>query len=146
MEYNIDKNVKPKSWDGSNLPENLFNLVILDGSKRHQEGHQREYRRCLIGYLKRIVFKFIIGIERVEFYVHGWIRGRDSKLRIRDAYVHDIIEEKDEPFGELGRANWIKAHAAVAHPSGSKISETKNQNIVHDDLLGSFKLQFLIKE
>ena len=84
MEYNIDKNVKPKSWDGSNLPENLFNLVILDGSKRHQEGHQREYRRCLIGYLKRIVFKLIIGIERVEFYVNGWIRGRDSKLHIRE--------------------------------------------------------------
>ena len=97
-----EKNKHKKPWAGSDFPQNLFKLVIPDGLDVTGEWQTRERERCLISYLKRIVFKIIIGIERVEYYVNGRIRGRNSKLCIHDADIQDVNDLKEnDPFGAL---------------------------------------------
>ena len=74
--------------------------------------------------LKRIVFKMIIGIERVEYYVLGHIRGRDSGLGIREPKVQNIIPD---PNG-------------FPHPF-EKINFVENKRIhVRSDLLSAISL------
>ena len=45
--------------------------------------------------LKLIVYKIILGIERVDYYVSGQITGRDEGLRVREPYVKNIIPAED---------------------------------------------------
>ena len=51
----------------------------------------------LLDYLNRIVFKLIVSSERIQYFVTGYICGRDSMLIKRFVNVDDIVETKD-PF------------------------------------------------
>ena len=59
-------------------------------------------RMMRLQQLKQVVFKIIIGIERVELYITGKIRGRDSMLRVLQPAVQDLIPdtEHNDPFDE----------------------------------------------
>ena len=48
-------------------------------------------RQMVINFLKRVLFKIIVGIERVEYFVTGKIMGRTACLEVLDAQVKDRI-------------------------------------------------------
>ena len=45
----------------------------------------------VINFLKCVLFKTIVGIERVEYFVTGKIMGRTACLEVVDAQVKDRI-------------------------------------------------------
>ena len=45
----------------------------------------------VINFLKRVLFKVIVGVERAEYFVTGKIMGRTECLEVLDAKVKDRI-------------------------------------------------------
>ena len=80
-------------WD---LTTDPFNCIInLPNHMQNYNSKEKKRliweRQMVINFLKRVLFKIIVGIERVEYFVTGKIMGRTACLEVLDAQVKDRI-------------------------------------------------------
>ena len=84
-------------WNTETDPVNLIAQLPNHMESTQKSKQIAEHKRHLnVAYLKCVLFKAIVCIERLDYYVTGRIKGRSAYLEPLDAHVKDMIPSKDE--------------------------------------------------